>query len=318
MVSGSPRNAFGETLVEEGMKRKNLVVLTADVADATRTKWFAERFPERFINVGISEQLMIDMAAGLSATGFLPVASAFAMFLMRAWEQVRNMVCRSHVNMKIVATHAGFADAGDGSSHQALEDVALMRTLPCMTVIVPADPTEVRKATSSMLDYPTPVYMRIGRDYGPQVYEDSDYEFVIGKAVWLRDGHDYVIVGNGPLLWDALQAAKKLEKEGISVAVVNMHTVKPLDTDTLDKLMKYNGIVTVEEHSVRGGLGSAISEYLVQQATKSNPVPPIEIMGAKSFGRSARDVRQLIIAHGLDSTSIMNAVKRLERRAGKA
>ncbi len=315
MVSGSPRNAFGETLVKEGEKRKELVVLTADVADATRTKWFAERFPDRFINVGISEQAMIGMSAGLSAVGFLPLASAFAMFLMRAWEQVRNMVCRAHVNMKIVATHAGFADAGDGSSHQALEDVALMRTLPCMTVVVPADPTEVRKATSAILDYPTPVYMRIGRDYGPQVYEDPNYEFVIGKAVWLRDGYDYVIIGNGPLLWDALQAAKKLEKDGISVAVVNMHTVKPLDTDTLDKVMKYNGIVTIEEHSVRGGLGSAVAEYLVQRATKDSPVPPMEIMGARSYGRSARDVRQLIIAHGLDSSSIINSIKRLERRA---
>ncbi|ALU11941.1 transketolase [Ignicoccus islandicus DSM 13165] len=309
----SPRDAFGKSLVEEGEKRKDLVVLTADVADATRTKWFAEKFPDRFINVGISEQAMIGMSAGLSAVGFLPLASAFAMFLMRAWEQMRNMICRAHVNVKVVATHAGFSDAGDGSSHQCLEDVALMRTLPCMTVVVPADPLEVYKATKAILDYPTPVYMRIGRDYGPTIHKE-DYEFEIGKAEWLRDGHDYVIVGNGPLLWDALKAADHLRENGISVAVINMHTVKPLDTQTLTKLFNFNGIVTIEEHSVRGGLGSAVAEFLLQHSTSTSPPPPMEIMGARGYGRSARDVRQLIIAQGLDSTSIINAVKRLERR----
>ena len=313
MTMGSPRNAFGKALVEAGERRKDLVVLTADVADATRTKWFAEKFPNRFINVGISEQAMIDMCAGLSAVGFLPLASAFAMFLMRAWEQVRNMVCRAHVNVKIVGTHAGFADAGDGSSHQSLEDVALMRTLPCMTVVVPADPIEVSKATHAIIDYPTPVYMRIGRDYGPQVYEDPNYEFVIGKGVWLRDGHDYAIIGNGPLLWDALQAAKMLERERISVAVINMHTVKPLDTALLDKIInKFKGIVTIEEHGVRGGLGSSVAEYVVQNPPET-PIP-IKIMGAKSYGRSARDVRDLIKAQGLDSTSIINTIKRLESK----
>lgn len=306
----SPRNAFGEQLVKEGEKRKELVVLTADVADATRTKWFAEKFPDRFINVGISEQNMIGMSAGLAAVGFLPLASAFAMFLMRAWEQVRNTVCRAHVNVKIVGTHAGFADAGDGSSHQVLEDIALMRTLPCMSVVVPADAREIKKALPEVLDYPTPVYMRIGRDYGPVIYKDEDFDFVIGQANWLEDGFDYAIISNGPLLWDALKAAEKLKRDGISVAVVDMHTVKPLDTKTLDKIAgKFKGVVTVEEHSVRGGLGSAVAEYFVQ----TRPIP-MEIMGARSFGKSARDVRDLIIANGLDFTSIVSAVKRLERR----
>ena len=310
MVNEPPRNAFGEQLVKEGEKRKELVVLTADVADATRTKWFAEKFPERFINVGIAEQNMIGMSAGLAAVGFQPLVAAFAMFLMRAWEQVRNTICRAHVNVKIVGTHAGFSDAGDGSSHQVLEDVALMRTLPCMTVVVPADATEIRKALPEILDYPTPVYMRIGRDYGPKIYKDDKYEFRVGEAVWLKDGFDFAIIGNGPLLWDALVAAEKLEKEGISVAVINMHTVKPLDTKTLDKIGgRFSGVVTVEEHSVRGGLGSAVAEYLVQ----TRPLP-MEIMGARSFGKSARDVRDIIIANGLDFTSIINAVKRLERR----
>jgi len=309
-VNVPPRNAFGEQLVEEGKKRKDLVVLTADVADATRTKWFAEKFPDRFINVGIAEQNMIGMSAGLAAVGFQPLVAAFAMFLMRAWEQVRNTICRAHVNVKIVGTHAGFADAGDGSSHQVLEDVALMRTLPCMSVVVPADATEVRKALPEILDYPTPVYMRIGRDYGPKVYDDDNYEFRIGEAVWLKDGYDFAIIANGPLLWDALRAAERLEKDGTSVAVINMHTVKPLDTRTLDKVSgKFMGVVTVEEHSVRGGLGAAVAEYLVQ----TRPIP-MEILGARSFGKSARDVRDLIIANGLDSTSIANAIRRLERR----
>ncbi|NPA85200.1 MAG: transketolase family protein [Crenarchaeota archaeon] len=312
-VNVPPRNAFGEQLVEEGSRRRELVVLTADVADATRTKWFAEKFPERFINVGIAEQNMIGMSAGLAAVGLQPLAAAFAMFLMRAWEQVRNTVCRAHVNVKIVGTHAGFADAGDGSSHQVLEDVALMRTLPCMSVVVPADATEVRKALPAVLDYPTPVYMRIGRDYGPRIYKDEGYEFRIGEAVWLRDGYDFAIIGNGPLLWDALMAAEKLKRDGISVAVINMHTVKPLDTRTLDKVaQKFAGVVTVEEHSVRGGLGAAVAEYLVQR----NPLP-MELLGARSFGKSARDVRDLIIANGLDFTSIANAVRRLERRVRK-
>ncbi len=310
MMNVSPRNAFGEQLVKEGERRKDLVVLTADVADATRTKWFAEKYPERFINVGISEQNMIGMSAGLAAVGFLPLATAFAMFLMRAWEQVRNTVCRAHVNVKIVGTHAGFADAGDGSSHQVLEDIALMRTLPCMSVVVPADAREIRKALPEVLDYPTPVYMRIGRDYGPIVYKDDDFDFVIGQANWIKDGFDYAIISNGPLLWDALKAAEKLERDGISVAVIDMHTVKPLDTKTLDKVAgRFKGVVTVEEHSVRGGLGSAVAEYLVQ----TRPMP-MEIMGARSFGKSARDVRDLIIANGLDFTSIASAVKRLERR----
>ncbi len=310
MMNVSPRNAFGEQLVKEGERRKDLVVLTADVADATRTKWFAEKYPERFINVGISEQNMIGMSAGLAAVGFLPLATAFAMFLMRAWEQVRNTVCRAHVNVKIVGTHAGFADAGDGSSHQVLEDIALMRTLPCMSVVVPADAREIRKALPEVLDYPTPVYMRIGRDYGPIVYKDDDFDFVIGQANWIKDGFDYAIISNGPLLWDALKAAEKLERDGISVAVIDMHTVKPLDTKTLDKVAgRFKGVVTVEEHSVRGGLGSAVAEYLVQ----TRPMP-MEILGARSFGKSARDVRDLIIANGLDFTSIASAVKRLERR----
>ena len=310
MMNVSPRNAFGEQLVKEGERRKDLVVLTADVADATRTKWFAEKFPERFINVGISEQNMIGMSAGLAVVGFLPLAAAFAMFLMRAWEQVRNTVCRAHVNVKIVGTHAGFADAGDGSSHQVLEDIALMRTLPCMSVVVPADAREIRKALPEVLDYPTPVYMRIGRDYGPIVYKDDDFDFVIGQANWIKDGFDYAIISNGPLLWDALKAAEKLERDGISVAVIDMHTVKPLDTKTLDKVAgRFKGVVTVEEHSVRGGLGSAVAEYLVQ----TRPIP-MEIMGARSFGKSARNVRDLIVANGLDFISIVSAVKRLERR----
>ena len=305
------RNAFGKALVELGEHRSDIVVITADVGDATRTKWFKQRFPDRFINIGIAEQNLIDFAAGMSSVGFTPFAVAFAMFLMRAWEQIRNMVCRSYANVKIVGTHAGFSDAGDGSSHQVLEDIALMRVLPCMTIVVPADPLEVKKAAFAIADFPGPVYMRLGRDYSPKIYEE-DYEFEIGKSVVLRDGRDIAIIGYGPILWDALKAAKILEEDGISVSVINMHTIKPLDVVTLDKILKsHNGIVVVEEHNVHGGLGAAIAEYVVQ----TNPIP-MELVGTKSYGRSAREVRQLIVASGIDYTAIVAAVKRLLKRLG--
>ncbi len=306
----SMRNAFGEKLVELGEQIPELVVVTADVGKATRAAWFGERFPERYVNVGISEQDLVGFAAGLAAAGLKPVAVAFASFLMRAWEQVRNTVIRANLDVKLVGTHAGFSDPGDGSSHQALEDIALMRTLPRMTVVVPADAWEVERILPRFVEHRGPAYMRIGRDYSPPITKDVSVEPRIGEAVVLRDGCDVAILGCGPVLWDCLRAAEILESRGLSAMVVDVHTVKPLDTKLLRKICDHVGaIVTVEEHSVRGGLGGAVAEFVVSY----RPVP-VEILGVEGLGKSARSVRQLLDRYGLNPHSIALAAELAVKR----
>ncbi|MEL9940694.1 MAG: transketolase family protein [Ignisphaera sp.] len=310
------RDALGELLVEIGEEDQNVAVVTADVGKSTRAIKFGEIFKDRYFNVGISEQHMITFAAGLARAGAKPVVVAFAAFIMRAWEQIRNSVARMNLNVKIVATHAGYSDFADGSSHQMLEDIALMRVLPNMNVVVPADVGDLRRCLKRIVvEVKNPTYVRIGRDYSPPVTEDMDYRCELGKAYVLREGHDVAIMGSGPILYEALQAAKELEKMGISVAVVNVLSVKPIDREAIVKIAKSVGrIVTVEEHMVFGGVGSAIAEVVAQEY----PVP-MKMIGATTFGRSARSQQELLEFFGLDRKAIVKAclevVKNRDRNA---
>ncbi len=303
---GSMRDAVGMALVEAGERYSDLYVVTADVGESTRASWFKRKFPERYIDVGISEQHMIGVASGLAIMGLRPVAVAFSMFIMRAWEQIRNTVSRMGLNVKIIGTHSGLSDYADGSSHQSLEDIALMRSLPNMTILVPADPPEARSAVLEALEYNGPVYIRIGRDYGPRI---SDGEFKIGRAKVIREGSDVAIIGAGPILWDALIASNELARFKISAAVVNLGTVKPIDEDTVVKVAKEAGaVITVEDHSTRGGVGSAIAEVL----SRKYPVP-IRMIGVDRFGRSAKSTRQLMDYLGLTYRRIVEEALSLLR-----
>ncbi|EZQ06958.1 MULTISPECIES: transketolase family protein [Acidianus] len=305
----SAREAFGKTLTKLGEDDKNIIVITADVGDSSRASYFKEKHPDRYFNVGISEQDMVNFAAGLATVGKKPVVVDFAMFAMRAWEQIRNTIARMNVNVKIMVTHSGYSDSGDGSSHQALEDIALMRVLPNMTVVVPADAAEVERSLPEVLKLQGPLYYRIGRDYSPPITSSMDYNFQIGKATVLREGDDIAIMGAGVLLWDALKAAEELEKMGISAAVINVSTIKPIDEQAIEYYARKTGrIVTVEEHSIYGGIGSAISEVVV----KKYPVP-MRFLGATGYGRSARSQRDLLDYFGLTPKSIESLVLELIR-----
>jgi len=300
---GTIRDAVGKALLRLGEEDKDVVVLTADVARSTRTKWFAERFPERFVNIGISEQDMIGFAAGLALGGKKPYAAAFAMFMMRAWEQIRNTIDRMNLDVKLIATHSGFSDHGDGSSHQSLEDIALMRVLHNMTVVVPADPPQAYKAVLAIHRVKGPAYLRIGRDYSPPV-TDPGAEYRLGELELLRDGEDVALVSAGPVLAHVVEAAKILESKGLSAAVANLHTVKPIDEARLMRLAQRTGlVVVVEEHFPRGGLFGAVAETLAQRY----PVPVIPV-AARGYGHSARSVIDLYERHGLMPDSIARSV----------
>lgn len=293
MMQGSTlsmRDTLAQVLVELGEKDKDLVVMTADVGDSTRASKFKEKFNDRYFNVGISEQDLVNFAAGLSAVGKKPVVVNFAMFLMRAWEQIRNSISRMNLDVKLIVTHSGYSDSGDGSSHQALEDIALMRTLPNFSVVIPADSADIRRGLPKIISHKGPVYYRVGREYSPQITDKIDYEFEIGKSYVLKEGSDLTIVGAGVLLWDAMKAAEELERKGISTAVINISSVKPIDEQTIEYYARKTGrIVTIEEHSIYGGIGSAVAEVVVRKY----PVP-MRFVGATTFGRSARSQRDLI------------------------
>ncbi|MCC6015631.1 MAG: transketolase family protein [Desulfurococcaceae archaeon] len=299
------REEFGKLLIEIGEKSDRVVVVTADVGLSTRASMFGEKFRDRYFNVGIAEQHLIGFAAGLAIAGAIPIATAFAEFILRGWEQIRNSVARMNLNVKIVATHAGYSDHADGASHQALEDIALMRVLPNMAVVVPADTADLRRCFEKLvLEYRGPTYIRLGRDYAPPVTEDVDYEYEVGKAYILKDGHDVAIIGAGVVLHEALVAAKELDKRGISACVVNLLNIKPIDVDTIVAVAKKTGrVVVVEEHMVYGGVGSAVAEILVQRY----PVP-MRLLGATSFGRSAKSQQELLSYYGLDNKSIIKTV----------
>lgn len=259
------RDAYGKALVELGQKNSQVVVLDADLSCSTKTINFAKAFPERFFNMGVSEQDMMGTAAGLALGGKIPFASSFAMFATgRAFEIVRNSIVYPHLPVKICASHAGLTVGEDGASHQTVADIAIMRALPGMTVIVPADAIETKQVIHAVADFAGPVYVRLSRAAFP-VFLGDNYKFQIGKAVELREGKDIAIVACGLMVYQAVKAAELLAQQGIQASVVNMSTVKPLDGDMLTRLAERTGcILTVEEHSVLGGLGSAVSEFLAE------------------------------------------------------
>ena len=299
------RDAYGATLVEIGNENENLVVLDADLAAATKTGMFKKAHPDRFFDCGIAENNMIGAAVGLALSGKVPFAATFAMFAAgRSYEQVRNSIGYPHANVKIGATHGGITVGEDGATHQCLEDFALMRTVPGMTVICPADAQEARLAVKAAYEMEGPVYLRFGRMAVPVLF-DENYKFEIGKGVKLVDGTDVSIIANGVEVEQALLAAEELKNEGISASVINMATIKPLDTElVIEEAKKCGCIVTVEEHSVIGGLGGAVAEAL----SETYPVPVLKVGTEDCFGRSG-PAKELLSKFGLDKDAIIAKVK---------
>lgn len=299
------RDAYGEVLLKLGRKHPEIVVLDADLSGSTKTGKFAKAFPERFFNIGISEQDMVGTAAGLALSGKLPFASTFAIFETgRAWEQIRQTICCSNINVKLVATHGGITVGEDGASHQALEDITLMRVLPNMTVIVPADAIETTSVINTMVDYKGPTYIRLGRVKVPHVMPE-DYCFKLGAAYVFHMGKDANIIANGIMVESALRAAETLKSEGLDVGVINMSTVKPLDENTILKAAKTSrAIVTAEEHSIIGGLGSGVCEVL----SENHPIPVKRIGIRDAFGCSGEPMA-LLKLYGLTVEDIVTAVK---------
>lgn len=298
------RDGYGKALLELCRTKPDVMVVDADVAKSTRTDWVYRDFPDRYINVGISEQDLVGTAAGMSLTGFVPYISTYGVFLTgRAWEQIRNTVCYNKLNIKLGGAHAGISVGPDGATHQALEDVALMQVIPDMTVIVPCDWLETYKATLAVYDMQGPSYIRFGRNPAP-VVTTEDTPFTIGRAQMMRDGQDVTILANGIMVYESLQAAQQLGREGIRAQVVNVHTVKPLDTETIVACARKTGAVVVcEEHQQIGGLGSSVCMCLAQQC----PVPA-EIVGiADVFGESG-EPKELLQRHGLSARYITEKV----------
>ncbi|OGJ21618.1 MAG: hypothetical protein A2804_00810 [Candidatus Pacebacteria bacterium RIFCSPHIGHO2_01_FULL_46_10] len=303
------RDGFGETLVELAKNDTKIVALTADLTSSVRMQAFAETFPDRFFTVGIAEQNMIGIAAGLAMSGFTPFATTYGVFMGRAWDQIRVSVCLNNLNVKLIGTHAGVSVGADGGTAQALEDIAMLRALPNLTIVCPADYEEAKKVVHAAAQMRGPVYIRLSREESP-ILTQSHMPFEIGKAQILRQGQDVTIIGCGPLLDEALRAAAFLEKEGISAEVINCHTIKPIDRDTLvASAHKTRCVVTVENHQIRGGLGGAVAETLAQHF----PVP-IEMVGVHdSFGQSGT-AEELLTAYELTAPFIMKAIERVTKR----
>ncbi len=300
------RDSYGNALVELGKAKDNLLVLDADLAAATKTGVFRAEFPDRHINCGIAECNMMGIAAGLSTCGNVPFVSTFAMFAAgRAYEQVRNAIGYPHLNVKIGATHAGISVGEDGASHQCNEDIALMRTIPGMVIINPSDDVEAKAAVRAAYEHNGPVYLRFGRLAVPVINDNAEYKFEIGKGVQLKDGKDCTIIATGLCVSETLEAAELLEAEGISVQVINIHTIKPLDQEIVIAAAKKTGkIFTVEEHSIIGGLGSAVAECLAE----NHPTKVTRIGVNDVFGESGPAL-ELIAKYGLDAKSIAGRVK---------
>lgn len=305
MANIATRDAYGQALAELGASNDKVVVLDADLSKSTKTNDFKKIFPERFFNIGIAEQNLLGTAAGFAAAGKIPFASSFAVFAVgRAYDQIRNSIAYPKLNVKIAATHAGLTVGEDGGSHQMLEDIALMRALPNMTVLVPADGEETKQAVMAAAAYEGPVYIRLGRPKVPVLF-DADYQFAIGKGVVLQDGSDVTLVATGIMVSKAVEAAEKLAAEGISVAVVNISTIKPLDNDLIVQMAQKTGaVVTCEEHNIYGGLGSAVAEVLVEHC----PVPMARVGVEDKFGESGLP-DQLLEKHGLTADNIAAKAK---------
>ena len=300
------RESYGNALVALGEKYDNVVVLDADLAEATKTGIFKKAFPERHIDCGIAESNMVGIAAGLASTGKVPFCSSFAMFAAgRAFEQVRNSVGYPHLNVKIGATHAGISVGEDGASHQCNEDIALMRTIPGMTIINPSDDVEAKAAVEAAYKIDGPVYLRFGRLAVPVINDRPDYKFEIGKGVVLKEGKDLTIIATGLEVNESLQAAKKLAEDGIDAEVINIHTIKPIDADLIVKSASKTGkVVTVEEHSIIGGLGGAVAEVLSEQC----PTKMLRIGVRDTFGESGPAVK-LLEKYELDAAGIYKQIK---------
>ncbi len=306
IIKKATRESYGEALAELGEKYENLYVLDADLAAATKTGIFKKKFPERHIDCGIAEANMMGIAAGLATTGKIPFASSFAMFAAgRAFEIVRNSIGYPHLNVKIGATHAGISVGEDGATHQCNEDIALMRTIPGMTVINPCDDVEARAAVEAAININGPVYMRFGRLAVPVINDKATYKFELGKGVTLRDGKDVTIIATGLLVNEALVAAEELAKDGIDARVINIHTIKPIDEEIILNAAKETGlIITAEEHSVIGGLGSAVCDVL----SANYPTKVVKIGVNDVFGHSGPAV-DLLKEFGLSSENIIKTTK---------
>ena len=300
------RDSYGNALAELGAEHKDLVVLDADLAAATKTGVFKKAFPERHIDCGIAECNMMGVAAGLATTGLVTFASSFAMFAAgRAFEQVRNSIGYPHLNVKIGATHAGISVGEDGASHQCNEDIALMRSIPGMVVINPSDDVEAKAAVRAAYEHDGPVYLRFGRLAVPVINDRPDYKFELGKGVVLREGKDVTIVATGLPVSECLEAAEKLAADGIDAKVINIHTIKPLDEELIIAAAKETGkVVTVEEHSVIGGLGSAVCDVLAEKA----PTKVLKIGVNDTFGESGPAV-ELLKKYGLDTDGIYEKIR---------
>ena len=300
------RESYGMALAELGEKY-DIVVMDADLSKSTKTDTFKKKFPERFINTGIAEGNMLSTAAGLATTGKIVFASSFAMFAAgRAFEQIRNSIGYPHLNVKIGATHAGISVGEDGATHQCLEDMGIMRTIPGMVIINPADHVEAMAAVEAAVKYEGPVYLRFGRLPVPQIYDENTYKFEIGKGVQLEEGTDATIVATGLMVPYALEARELLKAEGIDAAVVNIHTIKPIDREIIKKAAEKTGaIVTAEEHNVNGGLGSAVAEVLCEEC----PVPMLRVGTQDVFGKSGKPY-DLLKEYGLSAENIAENVKK--------
>lgn len=306
VIKKATREGYGDGLVEAGQEFDNLVVLDADLAEATKTCVFKKAFPDRHIDCGIAESNMMGVAAGLAATGKVPFASSFAMFTAgRAFEQVRNSIGYPHLNVKIGATHAGISVGEDGATHQCNEDIALMRTIPGMVIVNPSDYVEAKEAVKAVCRYDGPCYLRFGRLAVPVINDREDYKFEIGKAVTLREGKDVTIIASGLTVSASLEAAELLASDGIEAKVINMHTIKPIDAEAVLEAAKQTGkVVTAEEHSVIGGLGSAVCDVLAE----NYPVKVKKIGINDKFGESG-PAAELVKKYGLDGESIYKTVK---------
>ena len=300
------RDSYGNALVELGKEHENLVVLDADLAADTKTGVFKKVFPERHIDCGIAECNMMGVAAGLATTGKVPFASSFAMFAAgRAFEQIRNSIGYPKLNVKIGATHAGISVGEDGATHQCNEDIALMRTIPGMVVINPSDDVEARAAVKAAYEHEGPVYLRFGRLAVPVINDREDYKFELGKGVVLREGKDITLIATGLPVAETLEAAEKLAADGIDAKVINIHTIKPLDEELIVEAAKETGkVVTIEEHSVIGGLGSAVCDVLSEKA----PTKVLKIGINDTYGESGPAV-ELVKKYGLDAESIYKKIK---------
>ncbi|HIW21608.1 MAG TPA: transketolase family protein [Candidatus Dorea intestinavium] len=302
------RESYGKALAELGEIHDNIVVLDADLAAATKTGIFKKAFPDRHLDCGIAEGNMMSVAAGISTTGKVPFASTFAMFAAgRAFEQVRNSIGYPHLNVKIGATHAGISVGEDGASHQCNEDIALMRSIPGMVVISPSDDIEARAAVKAAYEYVGPVYMRFGRLAVPVINDNPDYKFEIGKAITLREGSDITIVTTGLPVSNCLEVAKELEKEGVSAEVINVHTIKPLDKETILASAKKTGhVITVEEHSILGGLGGAVAEVVAEEG-----IAKVSRIGIRDVFGESGPALELLHKYELDTPGIYKQIKEL-------